>query len=143
MISSLWPCASRDAAEIANGRGVRVARLHSLKADILENLGKPGFSLERIAIRHGITPRYVQKLFESEGGTFSQYLVQQRLARVHRLLCDPHLAARNISDIVFDTGFGDLSHFNRAFRLRYGKSPSDVRAAALKLTDGFRNKPKS
>jgi AraC-like DNA-binding protein len=120
-----------------------VARLHSLKADILENLGKPGFSLERIAIRHGITPRYVQKLFESEGGTFSQYLVQQRLARVHRLLCDPHLAARNISDIVFDTGFGDLSHFNRAFRLRYGKSPSDVRAAALKLTDGFRNKPKS
>ncbi|RVC16943.1 AraC family transcriptional regulator, partial [Mesorhizobium sp. M7A.F.Ca.AU.002.02.1.1] len=29
-------------------------------------------------------------------------------------------------------GFNDLSYFNRAFRRRYGATPSDVRAAALK-----------
>ena len=27
-------------------------------------------------------------------------------------------------------GFGDLSHFNRAFRLRYGETPSDVGAGS-------------
>jgi AraC-like DNA-binding protein len=34
---------------------------------------------------------------------------------------------------AFDAGFGDLSHFNRAFRARYGTRPSDVRAAAQTL----------
>jgi AraC-like DNA-binding protein len=122
--------ASRDAAEIANHRGVRAARLHSLKQDIRNNMNSPGFSLEDIARQHGITPRYVQKLFEREGVTFSQYLRDQRLARVHRLLGEPRLAGRKIASIVFDAGFGDLSHFNREFRRRYGESPSDVRAAA-------------
>ena len=31
-------------------------------------------------------------------------------------------------------GFGDLSHFNRVFRRRYGATPSDVRAASLART---------
>jgi AraC-like DNA-binding protein len=29
-----------------------------------------------------------------------------------------------------DTGFGDLSYFNRTFRRRFGCSPSQARAAA-------------
>jgi AraC-like DNA-binding protein len=32
--------------------------------------------------------------------------------------------------VTMDAGFGDLSYFNRAFRRRYGASPSDVRATA-------------
>src|SRR5262249_40079153 len=32
--------------------------------------------------------------------------------------------------LVLEAGFGDLSYFNRAFRRRFGASPSDVRAAA-------------
>jgi AraC-like DNA-binding protein len=30
---------------------------------------------------------------------------------------------------VLAAGFGDLSHFHRSFRRRYGATPSDVRAA--------------
>jgi len=32
--------------------------------------------------------------------------------------------------IVYDSGFGDLSYFNKSFRRLYRASPSDVRADA-------------
>jgi len=121
--------ASREAAEIARGRGLRAARLHAVKTDILNSLAAPDLSISAIAARHGVTPRYVQVLFEQERTTFSVFLLEQRLARVHGVLRDQMHRGRSISAIAFDTGFGDLSHFNRAFRRRYGATPSDVRAA--------------
>ncbi len=122
--------ATRDAAEIANGRGVRAARLRALKADILGSLSQPDLSLVTLATRHRVTPRYVQALFEREGVTFSQFLLSARLARVHRMLRDPLQNDRSISSIAYEVGFGDLSSFNRAFRRHYGATPSDVRAGA-------------
>jgi AraC-like DNA-binding protein len=120
--------ATRDAAATANGRGVRAARLHTIKTEILRSLNRHELSLGGLAARHGVTPRHVQMLFESDGTTFSRFLLEQRLARAHRMLSNPLLAARTISTIAYETGFGDLSHFNRAFRRRYGETPSDVRA---------------
>jgi AraC-like DNA-binding protein len=119
---------TRDATAIAKGRGVRAARLHAIKTEILNGLNRHELSLAGLAARHGVTPRYVQMLFESEGTTFSRFLLDQRLARAHRMLTDPRLAQRTISATVYEAGFSDLSHFNRAFRRRYGESPSDVRA---------------
>jgi AraC-like DNA-binding protein len=40
--------------------------------------------------------------------------------------------ATAISEIAFDVGFADLSHFNRAFRRRYGMTPSEVRITAAR-----------
>ena len=59
----------------------------------------------------------------------SRYVLGLRLARVRGMLSDPRHAHRTISALAFDAGFGDLSTFNRAFRLRYHATPSDVRAA--------------
>ena len=58
----------------------------------------------------------------------SRFLLDQRLSRAHRMLSNPVLAERTISTIAYEAGFGDLSHFNRAFLRRYGATPSDVRA---------------
>ena len=74
---------------------------------------------------------YLQRLFESEGTTFTEYVTQQRLARAYRTLSDPRLLDRTVTAIAFDVGFGNLSYFNRLFRRAYGATPSDVRAAAL------------
>ena len=120
--------ATRDAAAIANGRGVRAARLYAIKTEILNSLNRHELSLAGLAARHGVTPRHVQMLFESDGTTFSRFLLDQRLARAHHMLNSPLLAERTISTIAYEAGFGDLSHFNRAFRRRYGETPSDVRA---------------
>jgi AraC-like DNA-binding protein len=122
--------AARDAAEIATGRGLRAARLHAIKTDIRASLGEQGLSLTAVAVRHGVTTRHVQSLFAGEGSTFSQFLLSERLARVHQMLRSPLHMARSTSAIAYDAGFGDLSHFNRDFRRRYGATPSDVRAAA-------------
>ena len=119
---------TRDAAAVANGRGVRAARLNAIKTEILNRLNSHKLSLAGLAARQGVTPRHVQMLFESDGTTFSQFLLGQRLACAHRMLSNPLLAAQTITAIACEAGFGDLSHFNRAFRRRYGESPSDVRA---------------
>jgi AraC-like DNA-binding protein len=121
--------ATRDAAEIARCRGVSAARLRAIKHDIADRIGDPRLSTAAIAARHGIKPRYVQRLFESEGTTFTEYVVAQRLAFARRLLCDPLRAGVKISTIAADAGFGDLSYFNRTFRRRYGLAPSELRAA--------------
>jgi AraC-like DNA-binding protein len=127
--------ASRDASELAGGRGLRAARLHAIKSDIMNSLSEPDLSLTQIASRHRVTPRYVQALFEQEGVSFSGFLLDGRLAHVHRLLRDPMQSTKPISSIVYEAGFGDLSHFNRAFRRRYGATPSDVRAQATREMD--------
>jgi len=67
-------------------------------------------------------------LFDRDATTFSEFLLAQRLDRVHRMLTDPRYSDRTVSSLVLETGFGDLSYFNRCFRKLYGVTPSDVRA---------------
>jgi AraC-like DNA-binding protein len=130
--------ATREAAEAARGRGVRAARLRAIVADVINNVGRRDLSLAGVAARQSITPRYVRMLFNDEGTTFSDFVLSCRLARAHRLLCDPRHAERKIGDIAFASGFGDLSYFNRAFRRQYGATPSDIRA-----NGGSRHSPHS
>jgi AraC-like DNA-binding protein len=122
--------ATREAAEIAKSRGARAARLRVIKEDIANRLDQPGLSVAIIAARHRIKPRWVQRLFESEGKTFTEYVLAQRLVRAYRLLTDPRHANQKVSTIALDVGFGDLSYFNRAFRRRYGMTPSELHPAA-------------
>jgi AraC-like DNA-binding protein len=119
--------ATGESAVLADGLGVRAARLRALKADLVAHLADGGLSVSAVAARQGVTPRYGHKLFECEGMTYSGFVLGQRLDRVHRLLTDPRCAGHAISALAFGVGFGDLSYFNRAFRRRYGATPSDLR----------------
>jgi AraC-like DNA-binding protein len=116
---------------MASRRGLRAARLEAIKADIASRLAQPGLSAASVAQRQGISDSYLRKLFDGDGTSFSDFVLNARLARAHRLLSDPRLIDRTIASIAFEVGFGDLSYFNRSFRRLYGAKPSDVRAAAL------------
>ncbi|MCP3463686.1 MULTISPECIES: AraC family transcriptional regulator [unclassified Bradyrhizobium] len=119
--------ATREAADIASGRGVRAARLKALKADITANIMQRDLSAETLALRHGISPAYIRKLFDNDGTSLSHFVLMQRLSRAYRMLVDPTFVDRQISVIAFECGFGDLSYFNRSFRRYYGATPSDIR----------------
>ena len=124
--------ATRGARAIAEGRSIAAARLQAIMTDISANLGESDLSVAEIARRHRITPRYIHKLFENEGLTFSSFVLGQRLSRAQRLLTDPHIAGRSISSVAFDVGFNDLSYFNRAFRRHYAATPTEIRQSAMK-----------
>jgi AraC-like DNA-binding protein len=122
--------ATRDAAVLADRRGVRAARLELIKDDIARHLTEACLSVHTVAARHNVSPRCVQRMFDDNGSTFTEYVMEQRLERAHRLLTDPKLSDRTLTAIAFASGFNDLSHFQRRFRRRYNATPSDVRAAA-------------
>jgi AraC-like DNA-binding protein len=121
---------TRGGRAIAEGRGIAAARLRAIMMDIDAHIGDGDLSVNKVADRHRITPRYLHKLFESEGLTFSSFVLGQRLSRAHRMLSDSSRADRNISTIAFVVGFGDLSYFNRAFRRFYGATPREVRQSS-------------
>jgi AraC-like DNA-binding protein len=112
---------------IAESRGLRAARLHQIKHDIRTNLRDCELNIASVAARHGITPRYVHKLFENQGVTFAEYLRSERLALACRMLTDARLADLSVSSIAYEAGFGDLSNFNHLFRRHYSATPSDLR----------------
>ena len=125
---------SREAAETAGAGGARAARLRNIKADILGNLGDD-LSVTVVAARHRLPVRYVQRLFEGEGITFTEFVVEQRLLQARRLLADPNRRDRSIARIAFESGFGHLTYFNRAFRRRFGDTPTGLRAQARRDTE--------
>jgi transcriptional regulator GlxA family with amidase domain len=120
--------ASSNAAEAARGNGLHAARLQTIKQEIARKLDDPGLSVATVAGQHCMTPRSLQRLFEAEGTTFTQYVLEQRLKRAHGMLVSGAGGAAKISTVAYDCGFGDVSYFNRAFRRHYGAAPSDIRA---------------
>ena len=122
-----------DAPIATENCGVRAARLRAVKDDIAKDLKEGDVSVAAIAARHRVSPRYLHKLFESEGVTFSEFVLDQRLARAHQLLSDPRRAREKIASVALDAGFGDISYFYRAFRRRYDVLPTDVRTQAQGL----------
>jgi AraC-like DNA-binding protein len=123
--------ASREAQEIVNGRGLKAARLLAIKAYIGKHLSDFNLSVSTVAIVHRVTLRYVQRLFENDGTTFSAYVLDQRLAFAHRLLTNPHKSDRTIGMIAADAGFSDIPHFNHMFKRRYNATPSEIRGDSV------------
>lgn len=119
---------SGDPARLAAGRGVRAARLKAIKNDIEAHLTDPALGVAWITGRHRISERYLRALFAGEGTSFTDFVLERRLALAHARLGDPGWRHASIGEIAYDSGFGDLSWFNRAFRKHYDAAPSDIRA---------------
>jgi AraC-like DNA-binding protein len=83
-------------------------------------------TLAGVAAQAHLSPNYFSERFRAVTGTsFQSYLQQRRLAFAHSLLAATGLG---VTEVCHASGFGNLSHFGRAFRSRYGVAPTAVRA---------------
>jgi len=113
------------------GDALHVPRLALIQRDILARLTQPELNLAQIARLHHLTPRQVQRLFAREGTCFSDYVRDARLDRVRAALADPRQRHWRVLQIVLDNGFDDFSAFSRAFKRRFGTTPTEIRGMSL------------
>ena len=103
-----------------------------IKAFVRERLRDPQLGVAQIAAHLRTSPSTVHRVFAGEPCSVTDWIWAQRLDGVKRDLCDPALAARSVSELAFSWGFNDAAHFSRAFRTRFGCTPSDLRAGAAR-----------
>jgi AraC-like DNA-binding protein len=104
-----------------------------IKVFIDARLDDPELTTATIAAAHYISPRYLQKLFEAEGSTVTDWIRRRRLDRCKRELLDPRNVGEPISRITARSGLLDSSHFSRLFRATYGMSPREFRSEEIML----------
>ncbi|WP_260927687.1 acetamidase/formamidase family protein [Novosphingobium sp. 9] len=109
--------------------GMRAALLERIFQTIEIRLSDPNLNYQMVAAEHGISPRYLQKLFESINDSFGHYVKVRRLERCRLDLRSPLHVQKSISDILFEWGFNDSASFSRAFREQYCISPREYRKA--------------
>lgn len=94
-------------------------------------------SLATLAREAGLSPFHFLRSFErATGVTPHQFVLRARLrAASLRLAAD----RERVVDVAFDSGFGDLSNFNRTFRAELGATPTEYRRAARRLPQPSRS----
>lgn len=81
--------------------------------------------LSDIAGSASLSPAYFSSLFHQETGeTVVSHLQKVRIQAARQLLDDTQ---QTITEIALQTGFNNLTHFNRVFRKIAGCSPSEYR----------------
>ncbi|MDB5602794.1 MAG: AraC family transcriptional regulator [Xanthobacteraceae bacterium] len=108
---------------------VQAAHLRRVYATIEARLGDAELSMADVARQEALSQRYLQRLFECQDTTFSNFVRERRLERCRIDLVDPKYAAQSIADIGYRRGFRDQAYFSRAFSAAYGTSPRDFRKA--------------
>ncbi len=85
-------------------------------------------TLRALAQEARLSPYHFLRTFQAlTGATPHQYVLRMRLRRAAtRLASEP----AKILDVALDSGFGDVSNFNRAFRAEFGVSPREYRRSS-------------
>jgi AraC-like DNA-binding protein len=112
----------------SSASAVVATRLAAAFDYIASHFSDPELSVAKVAQSLSISPRYLQRLLESSGTSFTAHLTELRLKHAFTLLTAENLIDVHICDIALQAGFSDISHFNRLFRSRFGDTPKGVRA---------------
>ena len=132
-------------AEVAGGAGPQRGALAErygthhpgLLAVLAQMEAAPEQPLRRAALARlaGVSPRHLDRLFAAElGVSFRAQYLRMRLDHAQRLLVQSPMS---LAEIAFATGFSSASHFSRAWRGQFGKTPGESRAPpAPRITVG-------
>ena len=90
---------------------------------------REGLTLAQLAEALGLAEAPLRRLINQELGfrNFNDFLHHHRLAEAAARLASEDLP---ILSLALDSGYASIGPFNRAFRQRFGMTPTEYRAAA-------------
>jgi AraC-like DNA-binding protein len=128
---------------------VRNARYHLRRriVDFIEShLSDQSLSPKKIAASSRISLSYLYSLFNDNETTVSQFVQTKRLQRAYEILVADPKGHRTVSEVAYEVGFKNVSHFSRSFSRHFKVAPRDVRqthnASPRPKTDPRRAAPK-
>ncbi len=83
-----------------------------------------------VARQFNISVNYLHKIFAQNGVTLGECVQKTRLTHAHKLITASDTKDLPVSDIAYQSGFKDLSHFYKAFKGRFGMPPGRYRKIA-------------
>ncbi|WP_154072579.1 helix-turn-helix domain-containing protein [Bradyrhizobium erythrophlei] len=108
------------------GSSLHTDKLFARICDMIkDHFADPDFGPCDVAVKAGISLRYLQKLFTTRNSTCSYFIQSVRLDHAARLLERRSFlkTSQPISEIAYASGFGDYTNFIRKFRRRFGHTP--------------------
>lgn len=119
----------------ASGFGIEVNaqdfdRIATVYQYVEENFQKEISLTEAASLANMSIPAFCRYFKRLTHKTFTQFVNEFRVAYACRLLADENLS---ISVIGFESGFNNISHFNKQFRLIAGASPREYRRSLRKM----------
>lgn len=90
--------------------------------------------LEEVASHLGMKPTYFSRFFKrATGRCYVEFVNSLRISKSCELLTD---SDKPVTDVCFESGFNNLSNFNRRFQQLKGMTPSRYRRLAMqRLTE--------
>jgi AraC-like DNA-binding protein len=117
--------ANADSAKAHSSPSSRDSRRITVAVRRIETESETPLGLERLASEAAMSPYHFLRTFRAiVGMTPHQFLLHMRLRRAATRL---KRTRESIAAIAFETGFGDLSTFNKQFRRLLGRTPREFR----------------
>ncbi len=113
----------------ADGYAFEIKPQDNIKIEIVFRFVRENFqrtiTLKEIAGKVSMTiPAFCRYYKKVTGKTFTQFVNEFRIVHATKLLSENH---SSITDICFESGFNNFSHFNKLFKKYTGKSPLKYR----------------
>lgn len=100
--------------------------LLAAKAYVEEHLIDAALCSQDVAIAIGISERHLRRLFAVQDTSLTDYVFTRRLERAHAALRDPQQRSATVAETAYRCGFASHAHFSRAFKQRFGVTPSEL-----------------
>jgi AraC-like DNA-binding protein len=107
-------------------KSVENGSIHLVKKYIADNLSNSHLNVDGICKFCALSRSALYRLFENDGGV-ALYIRESRLKRSYAMFSSPQYRDIQITTIALNLGFSNVTHFNRAFKAKFGVTPSDVK----------------
>jgi len=94
---------------------------------IEKHLSDQTLSPKKIAASSRISLSYLYSLFNDNETTVGQFVQVKRLQRAYEILVADPKGHRTVSEVAYEVGFKNVSHFSRSFSRHFKIAPRDIR----------------